>query len=122
MNNKNGILAKMLLDSINTQFQKNIIDDGFQIGTVRSINPITIEVDGLILYEDNLYINKYLLPWTEECTGLTTLNGNPSHTHGLVYINHPSKLVVGYSVALYGMEWNAEGKTYQKYCVLTVIN
>jgi hypothetical protein len=79
-------------------------------------------VDGLKLFADNLYINKYLLPWREYCGGLTTVAGDPAHTHGLVYIDHPSKLIVDHSVALYGLEWNTDGKTYQKYCVLAVIN
>lgn len=124
MSNKDEIVAKMLLSAMDTQFQKNMIDDGFCIGKVINIDPLIIEIDGLKLYEKDLYINKYLLPWREYCnsSGLTTKDGTPAHTHRLVYIDHPSKFAVGYSVAMYGMEWNNEGKTYQKYCVLEVIN
>ena len=94
MSTKADILAKMLLNSMDTQFQKNTIDDGFCIGTVINLEPLIIEVDGLKLFEKDLYINKYLLPWREECTGLTTVES--IHSHGLVYINNPSKLKVGY--------------------------
>ncbi len=122
MSTKADILAKMLLNSMDTQFQKNTIDDGFCMGTVINLEPLIIEVDGLKLYEKDLYINKYLLPWREYCGGLTTVAGSPPHQHGMIYIDHPSKFKIGYTVAMYGMEWNLDGKTYQKYCVLSVIN
>lgn len=122
MSDKNSHYARMLLNVMDAQFQKNQIDDGFIIGTVINLKPLTILVDGLELYEKDLYINKYLLPWREYCTGLTTVDGDPAHTHSFVYIDHPTKFKVGYSVAMYGLEWNSEGKSYQKYCVLDVIN
>lgn len=115
-------LAKMLLDCVDTQFQKNMIDDGFAIGKVTNIIPLTIEVEGLPLYSENLYINSYLLEWDETVNIETSVNGSPSHSHTINVIHHPSRLQVGQSVALYGLEWNSDGKTYQRYCLLCVLN
>lgn len=49
--NKSKIIANQLIESMNTQFQKNIIDDGFTIGKVSSVNPLTINIGDLPLYE-----------------------------------------------------------------------
>jgi ABC-type transport system substrate-binding protein len=119
---KNDNLAKTLLSCIDTQFQKNQIDDGFEIGTITNIYPLTVEVDGLPLYKDNLYINKYLLEWDETVNIETSVNGNPSHNHIINTIHHPSKLQIGCLVTLYGLEWDSDGKTYQKYCLLNILN
>lgn len=108
-------------DEIESHRDKNKIDDPFGIGKVVSVDPLIIELDGLPLYKDNLYINKHLLPWREYCTGLTTVAGSPPHSHGLVYINHPSKLILESHVVLYGIDYNEDGKTYQKYVVLEVV-
>jgi hypothetical protein len=112
-------LAQKYLDVINAQFQKNAIDDGFTIGQIISLDPLTIEVEGLPLYESNLYINKYLLAWDETVNIETSVVDD--HSHSISIIHHPSKLIVGYSVALYGVEWDTDGKTYQKYCLLDVL-
>ncbi|WP_051560417.1 DUF2577 family protein [Clostridium beijerinckii] len=119
--NKSKIIANQLIESMNTQFQKNMIDDGFTIGKVASVNPLTINIGDLPLYENDLYINKHLLPWRETCTGLTTQAGSQLHTHSLVYIDHPSKIEENDYVVLYGIEWNPVGKSYQKYCVINVL-
>lgn len=108
-------------DEIEKHRDKNKIDDPFGIGKVVSDKPLIIELDGLPLYENDIYINKHLLEWTEYCTGLTTVAGSPPHSHGLVSIKHPSKLILGCHVALYGLDYNEVGKSYQKYVVLEVI-
>lgn len=120
--NKSKSIANALIESMNIQFQKNTIDDGFCIGRVTNLEPFIVSLGDLPLYEDDLYIDKHLLPWREECKGLTTVAGSPPHSHGLVYIDHPSKLHLGDYVVLYGLEWNPVGKTYQKYCLLNVLN
>lgn len=122
MASKNEAIARMLLESIDAQFQKNIIDDGFDIGVIKSINPLIIEIDGFPLYEKDLYINKYLLAWDEQVNIETSVNGDPSHSHTVSVIHHPTKLQTGYFVTLYGLEWDTDGKTYQKYCLLNVIS
>lgn len=108
-------------DEIEKHRDKNKIDTPFGIGRVTSVDPLIIELDGLPLYTKDLYINKHLLPWREYCTGLTTVGGSPAHTHGLVYINHPSKLILESYVCMYGIDYNEVGKTYQKYVVLEVV-
>lgn len=118
--NKSKSIANALIQSMNIQFQKNTIDDGFCIGRITNLEPFIVSLGDLPLYEDDLYIDKYLLPWREECTGLTTVAN--LHTHGIVYIDHPSKLNIGDYVVLYGIEWNPAGKSYQRYCLLNVLN
>lgn len=108
-------------DEIEKHRDRNKIDHPFGIGIVVSEKPLIIELEGLPLYKNNLYINKHLLEWTEYCTGLTTVAGSPAHSHGLVYINHPSKLTLGSHVCMYGLDYNDVGKTYQKYVVLEVV-
>lgn len=108
-------------DEIEEHRDKNKIDDPFGIGKIVSKIPFIIELDGLPLYENNLYINKHLLPWREYCGGLTTVAGSPAHDHGLIYIDHPSKLILGSHVVLYGIDYNEDGKTYQKYVVMEVV-
>ena len=117
---KADFIARELLGVMNTQQKKNTADAPMEIGRVTNLNPLTIEVEGLPLYENNLYINKYLLAWDEEVNITTSTNDN--HNHTITTIHHPSKLQVGYYVGLYGLEWNKEGKTYQKYLLLNVIN
>lgn len=117
---REDIMAKILLKSIDTQFQKNIIEDGFVIGKVINLNPLTIDVGGLPLYENNLYINKYLLAWDEQVNINTSIVDNHSHT--IDVIHHLNKFNVGDLVALYGMEYDKDSKSYQRYCVLCIIN
>ena len=106
-------------DEIEKHRDKNKIDDPFEIGRVVSLDPLIIEIEGLPLYTNNLYINPYLLSWDESVNVTTSTNDNHSHT--IATIHHESKLKVGVSVACYGIEYNDVGKTYQKYTVLGVV-
>jgi len=106
-------------DEIESHSKKNKIDDAFEIGKVTSEGPLTIEIAGLLLYINNIYINPYLLSWDESVNVTTSTNDNHSHT--IATIHHESKLKVGVSVACYGIEYNDVGKTYQKYTVLGVV-
>lgn len=94
-----------------TEFIGIIRDEGsknnpptIQLGVVASINPIQILVGELPLFQDNLYINKQLLGYSET----VLINGN-SET-----IVHNSILTVNDTVFLYPVENN------QKYIVLGV--
>lgn len=107
------------LDVVEGHNKKNKIDDPFEIGTVVAESPLTIEIEGLPLYRENLYINPYLLSWDETVNITTSINENHSHT--ITTINHSSKLIVGVLVACYGIEYNEVGKTYQKYVVTEVV-
>jgi hypothetical protein len=120
MGRKEDILAKTLLESMNKQFQKNSIEDGFTIGKVISIDPLTIDVEGLPLYEKDLNINKYLLAW-DETVNITTSTVN-DHSHTINIIHHLSKFNINDSVAMYGIEYDDDGKSYQRYCVLAILN
>ncbi|NFO30941.1 DUF2577 domain-containing protein [Clostridium botulinum] len=106
-------------NSIDSQQEKNMIDEPFEIGKVTSIDPLVIELEGLPLYKNNLYINPYLLEWDEKVNITTSINNEHSHT--ISTIHHYSKLKKGTKVACYGIEYDDNGKTYQKYCVLEVI-
>jgi hypothetical protein len=119
MSSKHDILGKMLLEAINVQAQKNLIDDGFTIGRVTNLDPLTIDVEGLPLYINNLYINKHLLEWDEQVNIDTSTVDNHSHT--ITTIHHPSKLEIGNLVSMYGIEYDSSGKSYQRYCVLDVL-
>lgn len=119
---KADIIAKDFLNIMDIQQKNNTIDDPMEIGKITSISPLIVEVEGLPLYEGNLYINKYLLDWDETVDIITSANGTDSHTHTITNIHHPSKLQIGYYVGLYGVEWNSVGKTYQKYHLIDVIN
>ena len=106
-------------DEIDKQSKKNTTDDAFAIGEITSEDPLIIEIEGLPLYVNNLYINSYLLSWDESVNITTSTNDNHSHT--IATIHHDSKLRVGTPVACYGIEYNEVGKTYQKYVVMEVI-
>jgi hypothetical protein len=116
---RKDIIGKMFLQAIDTQTQKNLIDDGFTIGKVVTLDPLTIDVEGLPLYRTNLYINPYLLEWDEQVDITTSTVDNHSHT--ITTIHHPSKLKDGNLVAMYGIEYDSSGKSYQRYCVLNVL-
>lgn len=100
---------------------RNSKDEPFAIGKVTSVNPLIIKVGELLLYEKNLKVNPHLREWKEYVSGLTTVNGYHPHDHGMVYIIHPNKLVVGRNVACYGIEYSESSGCYQKYCVLEVL-
>jgi ankyrin repeat protein len=117
---RGDIHAKLLLQAMNTQFQKNIIEDGFTIGKVTNLDPLTIDVEGLPLYRSNLYINPYLLEWDEQVDITTSTVDNHSHT--ITTIHHPSKLKNDNLVAMYGIEYDSDGKSYQRYCVFCVLS
>ncbi|AIY80938.1 hypothetical protein U728_1071 [Clostridium botulinum 202F] len=104
---------------IDNQQKKNMIDEPFEVGKVTSLDPLVIELEGLPLYRNNLYINPYLLAWDEEVNIKTSINNEHSHTISI--IQHHSKLKLGSNVACYGIGYDESGKTYQKYCVLGVI-
>ncbi len=106
-------------NSIDLQQKKNTVDEPFEIGKVVSIDPLVIELEGLPLYRNNLYINPYLLAWDEEVNILTSVNNE--HSHDITIIHHYSKLKIGSNVACYGIDYDKQGETYQKYCVLGVI-
>ncbi|WP_252238978.1 DUF2577 family protein [Clostridium sp. VAP51] len=106
-------------NSIDSQQEKNMIDEPFGIGKVTSIDPLVIELEGLPLYKNNLYINPYLLAWDEEVNISTSVNNE--HSHNVTIIHHYSKLKVDVRVTYYGIDYDKQGETYQKYCVLGVI-
>lgn len=106
-------------DEIEKHRDKNKIDNPFEIGKVISEDPLIIEIEGLPLYRDNLYINPHLLAWEEEVKATTTTVAE--HNHQIMIIKHFSKLKVGVHVACYGIDYNDVGKSYQKYVVLEVI-
>lgn len=77
-----------------------------QLGTVKSINPIQIEIGDLPLFQENLKINKDLLEWDETVNITTSASGSDSHTHTITSIHHPSKLQIGATVFLYPINNN----------------
>ena len=114
---------------INTFFEifkdeqaRNTRDEPFAIGTIINESPLIIKISDLPLYEKNLLVNPYLRAWKENVTGLTTVAGDPAHSHGLIYINHPSKLKAGKRVACYGIQYSESSGCYQKYVVLEVLD
>jgi hypothetical protein len=114
---KNDKALKYFFDILGNEIKDNTLDEPMEIGKVTNLSPLTIEVNGLPLYESNLDINKDLLAWDEIVSIAYESNTNQTAT-----IHHPSKLQIGNYVALYGMEWNELGKTYQKYQLMYVIN
>ncbi|KFX58447.1 hypothetical protein KU40_05295 [Clostridium botulinum] len=104
-------------NSIDLQQKNNTIDEPFEIGKVTSIDPLVIELEGLPLYKNNLYINMYLLAWDEEVNISTSVSNE--HNHTISTIHHYSKLKIGSNVACYGIEHN--GIAYQRYIVLGVV-
>lgn len=104
-------------DEIEKHNKKNAVDDAFEIGKVTSLDPLIVEIEGLPLYKSNLYINPYLLSWSEQVNITTSINDN----HTMATINHESRLKVGALVVCYGIEYNEVGKTYQKYVVMEVV-
>lgn len=86
-----------------------------QLGVVKSIAPIQIALGELPLFENNLYINKYLLEWDETVIATTGAGSSDSHTHQLTSIHHPCKLAINDSVILYEIEKN------KKYILLGVV-
>ncbi|NFS76577.1 DUF2577 domain-containing protein [Clostridium botulinum] len=104
---------------IDNQQKKNMIDEPFEVGKVTSLDPLVIELEGLPLYKNNLYINPYLLAWDEEVNISTSVNNE--HSHNITIIHHYSKLKIGVKVVCYGIEYDKQGKTYQRYWVLEVI-
>lgn len=106
-------------DEIESHRAKNKIDDPFEIGKVVSEDPLIIEIEGLPLYRDNLYINPHLLDWDEKVYAQTTVVD--LHSHEIHSIHHYSKLKKDVHVACYGIDYNEVGKTYQKYVVLEVV-
>ena len=101
--------------------ESNTKDEPFAIGKIISSSPLIIRIEELDLYEKDLKVNPHLREWKEYVTGLTTVNGYHPHDHGMIYIIHPSKLVVGRYVACYGIEYSEKIGCYQKYCVLEVL-
>lgn len=97
----------------------NTRDEPFEIGTVISENPLIIEIDGLSLIKDNLYINPDLLERDEKVNAVITTSDN--HRYEINSIHCYSKLLKGTQAICYGMEYDEVGKTYQKYAVLVVI-
>ncbi|AGF56470.1 hypothetical protein B0P06_005261 [Clostridium saccharoperbutylacetonicum] len=106
-------------EEIEKHRSKNKIDEPFEIGKVISEDPLIIEIEGLPLYRNNLYINPSLLPWDEEVKAITTTVSE--HNHQIILIQHFSKLKIDSYVACYGIEYNDISKTYQKYVVLEVV-
>lgn len=86
------------------------------LGKIISVVPLQlVNSDGMPLSDNNLYISKDLLEWDEIVNITTSTNGEPSHTHTVNTIHHPSKFNIGNSVILYPTEDN------QKYIVLGVV-
>ncbi|NFT97979.1 DUF2577 domain-containing protein [Clostridium botulinum] len=106
-------------NSIDLQQKKNTVDEPFEVGKVTSLDPLVIPPDGLPLIRNNLSITPYLPALDEEVNIKTSINNEHSHTISI--IQHHSKLKLGSNVACYGIGYDESGKTYQKYCVLGVI-
>jgi hypothetical protein len=100
---KKDITLQKFMDILDTHFEMNSIPDAFEIGQVTCLDPLTINVGGLPLYQDNLYINKYLLAWDETVDITTSTVDN--HNHTISTIHHPSKLEIGNLVSMYGIEY-----------------
>lgn len=111
--------AKIFLDILNKQQEKNTKDEAMEIGKVTSLEPLVIDIEGLPLYSSNILINPYLLAWDEEVNITTSIAAD--HDHNISIIHHRSKLNIGSYVFMYGTEYNSEGKSYQRYIVLEVI-
>ena len=110
---------------LKSEQEKNTKDEPFCIGVIQNVKPLVIKLGDLPLYEKDLMVNAYLREWTENVTGSTTSGScsvGSAHTHGLSYINHPSKLKAGRRVALYGIEYDDYRGDYQKYVVLEVLD
>ncbi|WP_315074062.1 DUF2577 family protein [uncultured Clostridium sp.] len=106
-------------DNIESHYKSIQIDAPFEIGEVISEVPLIIRLGELSLNSDNLYINPYLLAWDEKVN--ITTSTVEDHNHTISIIHHDSKLKVGNSIVCYGIEYNEQGKTYQRYCLLEVI-
>ena len=91
------------------------------IGTVISLSPLKIKIDDLQLTENNFSINPYLLEYTEEVNITTTTNGEPSHSHQIISITHPTKLKLYSKVLCYGSGYD-HYSGYQYYYVLEVVS
>ena len=110
------------LDFFDNRQKENTIDDAMSIGTITSLDPLIVNIDGLDLYENtNFTINPYLKSWTEEVNATTTIDGEHPHSHMLITIKHPSKLKLGTKVFCYGNEYEEISKSYQYYYVIGVI-
>ena len=113
--------GELFVELMENSIKSNRIEDAMNIGKVINLSPITIKIGELIIYPKDYTINPYLLPWREYCDGLTEVGGSPPHTHGMVYIDHPSKIKFNSLVTCYGIDWDEESKSYQKYLILEVI-
>lgn len=68
-----------------------------QLGVIKSVSPLQVDLGGLPLGRENLYINKQLLDWTETVQATTSSNDTIST------IEHKSCLNVGDIVLLYSI-------------------
>lgn len=105
-----------------TEFLLMMRDEGskynppmIQLGQVKSISPLQIALGDLPLFQENLYINKFLLDWDETIVATTGAGGSDSHTHQLTAIHHNSILAINDTVIIYPVE------NGQKYIVLGVV-
>ncbi|NSB17430.1 DUF2577 domain-containing protein [Clostridium beijerinckii] len=105
-----------------TEFLLMMRDEGsknnppmLQLGQVKSINPLQIALGDLPLFEENLYINRFLLDYDETVVATTSAGGSDSHTHDITAIHHNSILKVNDTVILYPIN------NGQMYIVLGVI-
>lgn len=113
--------VNLFFEILKDEQESNTKDEPFAIGKIISSSPLIIRIEELDLYEKDLKVNPHLREWKEYVTGLTTVNGYHPHDHGLIYIIHPSKLVIGRYVACYGIEYSEKSGCYQKYCALEVL-
>lgn len=95
-----------LLGRIEKTSSDNIDIKEFQIGKIITIDPLVINLDGLPLYNENLYINSNLLEHTREFTTLTGTVGDSTMIISNGSINFKAQLVENSYVLLREMTQN----------------
>lgn len=95
-----------ILSRIEKTSSDNIDVKEFQIGKIITVDPLVINLDGLPLYNENLYINTNLLEYTREFTTLTGTIGDSAMTISNGSINFKTQLIENSYVLLREMEEN----------------
>ena len=116
-------LSKAFIKCMDDNNKYNTLESPYCMGIITNINPLNITVEKISFIEEDLLIPYYLKEWNEEVNIITTSNGDPSHSHEIKIIHHPSKFKLNARVLLYGIEpdkQNCKG-SYQRYIVLGVL-
>ena len=94
------LIEDMLNEALENKAKGSIDIKETIIGTIETINPITIRADGMLLYYDDLYIDYSLLEHTEIFKTLTGTIGDSTTTiiNGSILFN--SKLTIGDKVVM----------------------